>query len=852
MSELNSLRKRRRLTLLAFGLATVFIFSGFIFGPSGNDRGAFTLVDDETWAAAALADEKMPEIGHEAVVFIGPKWETDGGNILALSVLQELTIRHDEVMSNPEINEHFIDVYQWQVQAQVSGPWGLAETVRMVMNQESDVSQQIGWNGSSFDNATSADLDDVLTRLFNYQLPDGSQPYRLVVSGLEQKSDGSWTARASMIFGVANSSSLFGENGEYSKVPGGDKPFFEEWELLIDEVYAQSMDETGEDVHIWSFMAIDSEVENEVNQTMPLIGISFALMVGVIGLFFRDWRDILSATTGLGLLMGWMFGTQAWLGYPQTQVSAMLPILLLALGVDFSFHSLQRWRVISHADGGDEKARLEAAWTSITELKPALGLATITTVIAFGTAAFSPIPDLAEWGKLAAIFIPEAYLLLGIFTVVLRSGNAVHRGESQKGFADRMRSLGDFQVKKPLPFVFALLLLSGSAFVIGQPDSDFDVHDYLDGDSRMVQSLDTAAVVFDQSSTGEPGFILVQAGESSDLANYETILQIDSLMTEIRNQNWTYDNPTIIDEILWQIALVNAGGPGFNSSTINQETGFPKSSADIRAILIDISTNGTMDPTDPRSITTPSQVSSIAAIDSKTGKLEMLKLPIKVEKAEDWVWMAEFEDDIEAVMDDNLEFSDGDKATLTGISYQRYVYVNAMTSSFQNSIYIAIFACFIVLFIVFRDVRLSLLTITPVAAVSLWLYAGMNLAGQSLNIVTLQVASLAIGLGLDYAIHVTQAIREQKERRPDEGMERWVRGMMGHTGTALFASGFTDILGFAVLLLSVMPMFTMFGKVMIVMVVLAQAACVFILPALLTLFGGLENDDKPVDSNLES
>jgi len=157
-------------------------------------------------------------------------------------------------------------------------------------------------------------------------------------------------------------------------------------------------------------------------------------------------------------------------------------------------------------------------------------------------------------------------------------------------------------------------------------------------------------------------------------------------------------------------------------------------------------------------------------------------------------------------------------------------------------------ACLVVLFLVFRDIRLSLLTISPVIAVSLWLYAGMEVAGTSLNLVTLQVASLAIGLGLDYAIHVTQSIREQRKRRPDADMERWVRGMMGHTGTALAASGITDVIGFAVLLLSVMPMFTMFSKVMIAMVLLAQAACLFILPALLTKFGGLEKPDSTVHS----
>jgi len=852
MSELASLRKRRRLTLLAFGLASIFIFSGFVYGPTGTDRTAFSLVGNDTWDAAALASVEMPGENHDVALFIGPEWDTEGGNVLALPVLRELAERHDTVMGDYETSKHFAPIYQWQVQGHISGPWGFAETVRAVMNQETPVSQQIGWNGSDFNSSTQEDLDDVLSRLFSYQLPDGSKPYLHSVSYLEQQENGSWYGRAFFIFGIANSSSLF---GEYSRTPGMEKPFFEEWELLIDEVYAKPMGDTGEEVHVWSFLAIDTEINDEVNKTMPLIGVSFVLMAIILGLFFRDWRDVLAASSGLGLLMGWMVGTQAWLGYPQTQVSSMLPILLLALGVDFSFHGLARWRAIAHTGGGDEEVRLAAAWTSIRELRPALGLATVTTMIAFGTASFSPIQDLAEWGRLAAIFIPQAYLLLGIFTVVLRSGNAVHSDEIQKGFADRMRALGAVQVRKPIPFLIALLLLTGSAVAIGQPNSDFEVHDYLDGNSRMVQSLDTSILAFDESDKGEPGFILVQAGDASDLADYDTLVQIDGLMADIRANNWTYGDPTIIDAIRWQIALVNAGGGGYNATTINATTGIPEDSNELQKILVDISANGTMNPNDARFTaavegvaTAVEGVASVAVIDGTSGRLSMLKLPIKVEKAEDWTWMAQYKVDMEQLMDENLNFTNGEKATITGDSYQRYAYVNAMTNSFQNSIYIAIVACLAVLYIVFRDIRLSLLTITPVVAVSLWLYAGINLAGQSLNLVTLQVASLAIGLGLDYAIHVTQAIREQKRRRPDEGMARWVQGMMGHTGTALFASGFTDILGFGVLLLSVMPMFTMFGKVMIAMVVLAQAACVFILPALLTMFGGLENDTSESSS----
>ena len=849
MTDLAELVKHRRLTLAGFALATLVILSGLNFGPSGNDRSAFTLAGDPTWDAGNMAEELMPPESHPVPLFIGPSWGDEGGNVLALSVLRELVARHDEVMDDPDLAVHFNTEYHWMVQTKVAGPWGMAETVRMVMNQQSPVSAQIGWNGSAFSSATEGDLTEVLNRLFSIQMPDDSQPYADFVSGLSQAEDGTWSGRAFIMFGRANLSSLYGPEGEYSNTPGDDKPFFEKWEIEIDDIYARSMADTGEDVHVWSYLALDSEVQREVDQTLPLVGVIFAMMLVVLWLFFRDWRDVLAAGAGLGLLMGWMAGTQAWLGYPTTQISAMLPILLLALGVDFSFHGLHRWRAIAGKEPESEEVRLSAAWTSIRELRPALGLATITTMIAFGTASFSTIPDLAEWGKMAVIFIFEAYLLLGIFTVVFRSGFKATSDDPNEKLAEHMRSLAGVQVRKPMPFLIVLLLLTGGALAIGQPDSNFDVHDYLDNDSRMVHSLDTAKTTFEEDSKGEPGYILIESGADGDLADFATLSELDSLMTVIRDNNWTYANrATIVDMLRWQIALVEAGGLGYQPTQIDAQTGLPSNIDEAHLVLGDILRNGTMDPHDSRHSVTPGGVAAMALIDGDTGALVMLKLPIKVELAEDWVWMKQYKLDVDDLIESHLSTDDGEVATLTGPSYQRYVFVNAMTDSFQKSIYIAVVACLIVLFLVFRDIRLSLLTISPVIAVSVWLYAGMEVAGTSLNLVTLQVASLAIGLGLDYAIHVTQSIREQKKRRPDADMERWVRGMMGHTGTALAASGITDVIGFAVLLLSVMPMFTMFSKVMIAMVLLAQAACLFILPALLTKFGGLEKPDTTVQS----
>ena len=59
------------------------------------------------------------------------------------------------------------------VQMEVTGPWGMAETVRMIMNRESPVSQQINWTGPRFEDATDIDLANVLTRLFQIKSESG-------------------------------------------------------------------------------------------------------------------------------------------------------------------------------------------------------------------------------------------------------------------------------------------------------------------------------------------------------------------------------------------------------------------------------------------------------------------------------------------------------------------------------------------------------------------------------------------------------------------------------------------------------------------------------------------------------
>ena len=120
-------------------------------------------------------------------------------------------------------------------------------------------------------------------------------------------------------------------------------------------------------------------------------------MVLLLSFYFRNIGDVIVSGLGLTLLMVCMIANSFWLGFPQTQLAAMLPILMLALGVDFVIHSLTRWRRLTldnpNYSTDPHTASFEGAWQSIQSLFPALGVATLTTVVAFGTATLSKIPD---------------------------------------------------------------------------------------------------------------------------------------------------------------------------------------------------------------------------------------------------------------------------------------------------------------------------------------------------------------------------------------------------------------------------------------------------------------------------
>ena len=857
--------KRWQLSMFAFLAFFLFIFAGFSpdLGREMSQREEFSYPDSDVWKASDRAEESMPE--EYWLIFqivMGNSLDSDDHNTLKMDVFRETVKRNDNLRADNVTSQYFDIKFNWQTsQNEFSSIWGIADTVRSIMNNETPLTSVIGYTGPDFESAGQEDLTLILNSLFNFQADDGSFPYRNIVSPdlcvlgddgcvkprdefgnatvFIAQSGSEWKSKGFSMVGEANSSRLY---ADYPR-QRGDYEHFEYWEQKVDAFYLENLD-SDEEVNFYSYLAFGLELEDQINSTFPLIGLSFFLMVTLLSFYFRNVLDVFVSGLGLALVMICMTANSFWLGFPQTQLAAMLPILMLALGVDFVIHSLTRWRRLTLENplfsSHPREASILGAFAAIKSLLPALGVATVTTVVAFGTATLSAIPDLFEWGILGPLGIIQAYLIMGVFVPVLRSIIPPKESNSESSSVGQFLSVKKFSSlmanrSMPMLVIFLIISIALSPLVLGNPESRFDVKDYADNDSRFIQTVSLGQATFTEN--GEPGYYLI---EGDNLANYETIVQIDNMEQDVATYSptatWLGSIPYVVRT--QSLLATNIPGTGYIPKTIDPQTGFPTSDDEICKVLTDVYRNGTVNLEGTFRIS-PSEARELYLLEN--GNVTMARSWFQVERPDDiYGSMMDLKEDLDNSAT-GLDDIEGVSVTVAGLSYERYVYMLEITDSFQESLVVAIILAFVIVLIVLRDVRLSLITILPVIAITLWLRGGMVLSDTPVNLVTVQISSLAIGLGVDYAIHMVQRVREARFENPSGSQEDWIEESLDETGNNVAMSAFTDFIGFMVLALSIMPLFVTFGLIMAVMILLSFVAAVIMLPALLYQFGNLES-----------
>ena len=258
--------------------------------------------------------------------------------------------------------------------------------------------------------------------------------------------------------------------------------------------------------------------------------------------------------------------------------------------------------------------------------------------------------------------------------------------------------------------------------------------------------------------------------------------------------------------------------------------GMPDSQAQIRAAFDYIVKRGIpLDESTPSF--TPTQVQGSLFHDPAGRAPDTLKMLVGLTGTREQTAVSSVQQAVEADLDFLKDVPSISTAGLTGSAFTRSASLDAAVRSLLISLPIAVAACFLVAALFMRFVRYAIVTIIPIALVVAWLYAMMYLLGFDLNFVTATIGAISIGVGVDFSIHLTQRFREEMARAGDGMMA--IEQAAKSTGMALIASTASSVAGFAIMGFAPMSMFSAYGTLTAVMVFMAAAAALLVLPSLL-------------------
>jgi predicted RND superfamily exporter protein len=177
--------------------------------------------------------------------------------------------------------------------------------------------------------------------------------------------------------------------------------------------------------------------------------------------------------------------------------------------------------------------------------------------------------------------------------------------------------------------------------------------------------------------------------------------------------------------------------------------------------------------------------------------------------------------------------SESESFRLSGISV---LYNNVLQSLFKSQILTlgTVFICILIMLtILFRKFSLAMICTLPNIFSALFILGFMGIIGIPLDIMTITIAAITIGIGVDDAIHYIH--RYKKEIAKGSSVENAIRTVQTTVGRALYYTSVTITLGFIILVSSNFMPSIYFGLLTSIAMIVSLLATFTIIPLLLNL-----------------
>jgi len=586
---------------------------------------------------------------------------------------------------------------------------------------------------------------------------------------------------------------------------------------------------------------ITADMIDFIKSDLLIFGVGILLfMVATLMLIFRAVRWVVLPLVTCTLCLIIMLGLLSWIDWRLTVISSNFVSLLLIITLALTIHLIVRYRELQAANPDAEQRQLVTETVS-SMAKPCV-YTVLTTIVAFASLVVSNIRPVIDFGWmmtlgislaliLAFVVIPAGMMLLGKAANTAGTDNSALITSKFARFTERRGSL---------VLVLATALSAVSIYGISRLEVENRFIDYFRSDTEIYRGME----VIDTALGGTtPLDIILQAPTFAPLAAELEDAEFGDFDDEYGNDfddeygtEADFDEGDTASSLKDSYWFSSAGLADLAKLTAfleaQPEIGKVSSLAQINQVAADLMGHKLNDfeiAFMRQSLSDDIYQQLVAPYlieDRDETRIQLRAMETAgLKRAELLAKIRQFAVDEVGIAEQDMRF--------TGLLV---LYNNMLQSLFQSQIMTlgAVFVGIMLMFLVlFQSLKLSLIAILPNFLAAGTVLGGMGIFAIPLDMMTITIAAITVGIGVDHAIHYIT--RFKREFAVDGNYVASMHRAHASIGQALFYTAITIIVGFSILTLSNFIPSIYFGLLTGLAMTAALMGSMTLLPKLLLL-----------------
>jgi len=527
-----------------------------------------------------------------------------------------------------------------------------------------------------------------------------------------------------------------------------------------------------------------------------LLPIAFLLITLVLYLGFRTVRGVVLPLLTAILSIIWVIGIMSLSGSELSMVTNNIPIVLLAIGTAYAIHVLNRIDQVKVDIN-------QAIITALTYVFVPVILAALTTITGFFSFIFgSYLTMIRDFGLYTALGTFFALILSLFFVPALISAFSWKNREKTVKETETGKTFFSVYFQTPLQnllfkhsrlvfvsWILITLVSIGGIFLIKR---NVDIRNYFrkDNPTRIAEDIMTK-----KFGGTRPVFVLFKGDVQSP----------EFLKTMIRTEEYMKQNPEVTSTQSVADLIVEING------AFGEGRKIPDDKGKIEQLWFLLEGNENMQKLVSQDLDEAIIISKFLSSENNERR--------------------EFKSYMNGFIKDNS--SEECKLEVTGMPFIELTMDSSLIKSQLASLLIAVFFVVIIVSGILRSFSSGLFAAIPIISTIIVLFGIMGYTGIPLNIATVLVASIAMGIGIDYSIHVITHFNSSL--KSGTTISKALEDTIGISGKAIIINITSVSAGFLVLLFSEMVPLQYFGLLIFLSMVGSGLSALTFLPVILIL-----------------